>query len=320
MSKQTLPAKIAVIGELNVDGVASGLLQPPTMGSEIIAQDFQLTLGSASAIFASGVAKLGHDVTFVSKVGADEFGDFCLNALRDVGISTQNVFRDPALKTGITLSLSTRKDRALVTFLGAIASLSYEDLRMSAIKGKQHLHMTSYFLQEALRPSFPRIFQEAHSAGLTTSFDPNSDPTHSWGNDIAGVLEHTDVLFLNRTEALQLTRARNTRRALKILASQVPCAVIKLGPKGAVAARNGEFAWAPGFKVNVLDTTGAGDSFASGFISAYLNNNPLEECIRIGNACGALSTLEAGGTAGQPDTETLRQFLDDHSQKGERID
>jgi sugar/nucleoside kinase (ribokinase family) len=188
---------------------------------------------------------------------------------------------------------------------------------MPALKGKRHLHMTSYFLQEALRPSFPRIFQEAHSAGLTTSFDPNSDPTHSWGNDIARVFAHTDILFLNRNEALQLTRARNTRRALNILASQVPCAVIKLGPKGAVAARNGEFAWAPGFKVDVLDTTGAGDSFASGFISAYLKKMSLEECLRSGNACGALSTLEAGGTAGQPDTETLRRFLDDHSQSGE---
>jgi sugar/nucleoside kinase (ribokinase family) len=234
--------------------------------------------------------------------------------LRDVGISTENVFRDPASKTGVTLSLSTRKDRALVTFLGAIATLSYEDLKLSALEGKQHLHMTSYFLQVALRPSFPRIFQEAHSAGLTTSFDPNSDPTSSWGDDIAGVLAHTDILFLNRTEALQLTRARNTRRALNILASQVPCAVIKLGPKGAVASRGGEFAWAPGYRVDVLDTTGAGDSFASGFISAYLRKNSLEECLRVGNACGALSTLAPGGTTGQPDSKTLRLFVEMQSQ------
>jgi sugar/nucleoside kinase (ribokinase family) len=302
-----------VIGELNVDGVATGLLRTPKLGSEIIASDFKLTLGSASAIFACGVAKLGHQVTFISKTGADELGDFCLNKLREAGISTRNVVRDSDTKTGVTLSLSTRKDRALVTFLGAIASLEYGDLRMPALKGKRHLHMTSYFLQNALRPSFPRIFEEAHSAGLSTSFDPNSDPTHSWGDDIGGVLAHTDVLFLNRTEALQLTRARNTRTALKALAAQVPCAVIKLGPKGAVAMRGGRIASAPGFRVEAMDTTGAGDSFAAGFISAYLKNYSLEECLRVGNACGALSTLMAGGTTGQPDTKTLNRFLREQS-------
>jgi sugar/nucleoside kinase (ribokinase family) len=313
MSKEALPDTIAVIGELNVDGVATGLLQAPKLGSEIIASDFELTLGSASAIFACGVAKLGHQVAFISKTGADEFGDFCLNKLREAGISTRNILRDSGSKTGVTLSLSTRKDRALVTFLGAIASLSYEDLRMPALKGKRHLHMTSYFLQNALRPSFPRIFKEAHAAGLSTSFDPNSDPTHSWSDDIADVLAHTDVLFLNRTEALQLTRARDTRTALKSLAAQVPCAAIKLGSKGAVAVREGRTASEPGFKVEAIDTTGAGDSFAAGFISAYLKNNSLEECLRIGNACGALSTLKAGGTTSQPDTETLKRFLREHS-------
>src|SRR5215207_11530335 len=107
---------VVVIGELNVDAVATGLAQEPRLGLEIIAADFQMTLGSASAIFACGVAKLGHEVTFVSKVGRDDFGDFCLEALRANGIPTRHVLRDPAEKTGITLALSTRKDRALVTY------------------------------------------------------------------------------------------------------------------------------------------------------------------------------------------------------------
>ena len=112
---------VVVIGELNVDAVATGLAQEPKLGLEIIAEDFQLTLGSASAIFASGVAKLGHEVTFVSKVGRDDFGNFCLEALRANGVPVRHVLRDPAVKTGITLALSTRRDRALVTYLGSLA-------------------------------------------------------------------------------------------------------------------------------------------------------------------------------------------------------
>ena len=304
---------VVVIGELNVDAVATGLAQEPRLGLEIIATDFQMTLGSASAIFASGVARLGHEVTFVSKVGRDDFGDFCLEALRANGVGTRHVLRDPASKTGITLALSTRKDRALVTYLGAISSLRYEDVRTSLLKGKGHLHLTSYFLQEGLRPSFARLFREARAAGLTTSFDPNSDPTSRWGKEIWEVLAHTDIFFLNRDEALGLTRARDTRGALKALGARVPCAVIKLGPTGAVAVKDGAVANSPGFEVDSLDTTGAGDTFAAGFVSAHLEGLGLEECLRRGNACGALSTLKAGGTANQPDREALEHFLREHS-------
>jgi len=304
---------VVVIGELNVDAVATGLAQEPKLGLEIIDEDFQLTLGSASAIFASGVAKLGHELTFVSKVGRDDFGDFCLGALRANAVPVHHVQRDPAVKTGITLALSTRRDRALVTYLGAISSLRYEDVRPSLLKGRSHLHLTSYFLQEGLRPSFARLFREARAAGLTTSFDPNSDPTSSWGEGIREVLAHTDIFFLNRDEALGLTRARDTRGALKALGARVPCAVIKLGAKGAVAIRDGATASAHGFKVDALDTTGAGDTFAAGFVTAQLEGLSLEECLRRGNACGALSTLKAGGTANQPDREALERFLREHS-------
>lgn len=313
MKDRALSGGVVVIGELNVDAVATGLAQEPKLGLEIIATDFQMTLGSASAIFASGVTKLGHGVTFVSKVGRDDFGDFCLGALRANGIPVRHVLRDPSEKTGITLALSTRRDRALVTYLGAISSLRYADVRTSLLKGKSHLHLTSYFLQEGLRPSFARLFREARAAGLTTSFDPNSDPKSTWGEEIWEVVAHTDIFLLNRDEALQLTRARDTRDALKALGRRVPCAVIKLGAKGAVAVKDGAVASVPGFKVDALDTTGAGDTFAAGFVTAHLEGLSLEECLRRGNACGALSTLKAGGTTNQPGRAALERFLREHA-------
>jgi sugar/nucleoside kinase (ribokinase family) len=108
---------------------------------------------------------------------------------------------------------------------------------------------------------------------------------------------------------LQLTRARNARAALKTLSKEVRCAVIKLGARGALAVKDGEITSAPAFKVEPTDTTGAGDSFAAGFVSSYLRGLSIAECLRAGNACGALSTLQVGGTAGQPTRETLKKFL-----------
>jgi sugar/nucleoside kinase (ribokinase family) len=94
-----------------------------------------------------------------------------------------------------------------------------------------------------------------------------------------------------------------------VLGQRVPCAVIKLGARGAVAVEDGTAFTSPGFRVDALDTTGAGDSFAAGFVSAYVGGKGIEECLRVGNACGALSTRQAGGTAAQPDAGELRAFL-----------
>jgi len=310
MKKKSAGNRVIVIGELNIDAVASGLSDTPKMGVEILASDFQLTLGSASAIFACGVAKLGHEVTFIAKVGSDDFGKFCMKALREAGVSTRRVSRDEQLKTGVTISLSTREDRALVTYLGAIAAMGPEHVRRSWLKGHNHLHMTSYFLQTRMQASFPQIFRDARKLGLSTSFDPNSDPAHIWTDSIREVFAYTDLLFLNETEALQLTRASNAGAALKALGKEVSCVVVKLGARGALAIKNGEVSSVAGFKVDPADTTGAGDSFAAGFVSSYLRGRSIPECLSVGNACGALSTLQAGGTAGQPTRKTLKRFLD----------
>src|SRR5215470_4834897 len=116
--------KILVIGELNVDIVATGLHAAPEMGAEILADDCELTLGSASAIFAAGLAKLGYKVTFVSQVGRDYFGDFCLKALQNSGVATRHVARKTDEKTGVTIALSGKRDRALVTHTGTMATLT----------------------------------------------------------------------------------------------------------------------------------------------------------------------------------------------------
>src|ERR1044072_2030902 len=312
MGKRSAP-RVLVVGELNVDIVAVGLERLPVMGAEVITKNCELTLGSASAIFAVGMARLGSPVTFVSQVGRDTFGDFCLNALKREGISTTYVQRKRTEKTGVTISLSTVRDRALITYPGAIASFRVQEFDTSLIARHQHIHLTSYYLQRALQPAFPGLFKKAKAEGLTTSFDPNSDPNSSWGDGIDDVLRNTDLLFVNEREATELTGLTKKRDALKALGELVPCAVIKLGRKGAEAIHNDRVIQHSGFKVDAVDTTGAGDSFDAGFVAAYLRGAAIEDCLRQGNACGALSTQEAGGTAGQPTSRHLSQFLRDKS-------
>lgn len=304
----SVSGRILVIGELNVDLVASGLLSEPKLGQEILASGFRVTLGSASAIFACGMARLGHPVTFYSKVGPDDFGRFCLKALEQAGISTARVIQSPGSTTGVTIVLSTAYDRALVTCLGAIADFRYEEVSPVAFAGHQHLHLTSYFLQHGLRSAFITMMQQARQSGLTVSFDPNSDPAQAWGPEIWSVFAEADVVFLNEMEALQVTRQTDLRSALDVLGRRAACTVIKQGKRGATAIRGSELVHIDGFAVQAVDTTGAGDSFAAGFVHAMLLGKDLERCLLIGNAAGALSTLEPGGTGGQPDQAALARF------------
>jgi sugar/nucleoside kinase (ribokinase family) len=306
-SERVLPP-VLVIGELNVDIVLSGLVSPPILGSEVLAEGMQMVLGSASAIFASGVARLGHSVGFVGKVGDDDFGRFCRDALMNAGISTDGLLLSPK-PTGATIVLSTRDDRALVTHLGAIADLGYDDLPPDIFEGFRHLHLTSYFLQQRLRPDFLRLIRKAKTAGLTVSFDPNSDPSQRWSPEIWEVMGIADVVFVNESEAQALTSMTNTAAALSVLAERTACAVVKQGSEGATAARGTERVHVGTFRVNVVDTTGAGDSFAAGFVHGLLTKRALRECLVLANAAGALSATGIGGTAAQPDAQTLSAFL-----------
>lgn len=302
---------VLVIGELNVDIVLSGLASAPVFGGEILASEMRMVLGSASAIFANGIARLGHPTGFVSKTGSDDFGEFCRHALQRTGVSTEGILLS-SQPTGATIVLSTRKDRALVTHLGAIADLNYQDLPPNVFQGYRHLHLTSYFLQARLRPDFPRLMHEAKAAGLSLSFDPNSDPAQEWSPEIWEVMRIPDVVFVNESEAQALTGTSATQDALTMLAERTTCAVVKQGSEGATAVRGREQVHIGAFRIHPVDTTGAGDSFAAGFVHGLLTGRSLRDCLLLANATGALSTTGVGGTAAQPDAKELSTFLESH--------
>lgn len=301
------PAVLA-IGELNVDVVASGLRSAPELGRELIAPGLAVTLGSATAIFACQIRKLGHPVRFIARVGKDAFGDTCLRALKDAGIDTKGVLRG-SVGTGVTLSMSARNDRAQVTYLGAIAELCERDVPRNVFSGQKHLHLSSFELQRGLRPAFARLFRGARQHGLSTSFDPNSTLTGATRAAVLDLVQHVDLLFLNELEARELSGQRDLRRALALLARNTRGVIIKRGARGALASLDGVQGESRAFDARAIDTTGAGDSFAAGFVSAFLRGEALDECLREGNACGAASTEQLGGTTGQLDRAGLKRRL-----------
>ncbi len=291
---------LVVVGEINPDLILRGDVTPAFGQVEQTVEDATLTIGSSSAIFACGAARLGLRVAFVGKIGDDVFGRFMQQQLAERGVDVAGIVVDPTIRTGLSVILSRGVDRAILTYCGSIAALRYAEIDLRLLDQARHLHVGAYFMLDALRPDAPKLFAEAHHRGLTISLDTNYDPTERWDGGLHEVLGYVDVFLPNETELCAIAVAKDADTALERLAQRVPTIAVKRGSKGGAACQNRQIVSANALPVGVVDTTGAGDTFDAGFIYGYLNGWDLARALRLACACGSLSTRAAGGTAAQP--------------------
>lgn len=303
---------LLVIGEINPDLIVRGEDVIPAFGqAEKLVEDAALTIGSSSVIMACGAARLGLKVAFVGLVGQDEFGRFMLKAMQEHGLDTSACVVDSTVSTGLSVILSGPTDRAILTYPGTIPLLRREQIDGRLLRQARHLHVGSYFLLDKLRPDLPALFAEAKRLGLTTSLDTNWDPRDRW--QVADMLPTCDLFLPNEAEVLQITKEVDLTAGLAVLAAQIPTLAVKMGAKGGLARQGETAVTAPPLTVNVIDTTGAGDSFDAGFIYGYLHNWPLERSLQLAVACGSLSTRATGGTAAQPTLSEIEDWQSESS-------
>jgi sugar/nucleoside kinase (ribokinase family) len=301
---------ILAVGDLCADLILSGDVTPAFGQAEKLVDTATLTIGGSTTIFACGAARLGLRVAFAGVAGDDEFGAFMRRALTARGVDMAGLTADPSLQTGISVHLARGFDRAILTYSGTVSRLRFDHLDLALIPRARHLHLGAYFLLDSLQADVPRLFDLAHAAGLTTSLDTNFDPSEQWNGVLWDVLTRTDVFLPNETEACAITGADDPLAALAILAQRVPTVALKRGSAGSSAQRGGESMHAPALLVDAVDTTGAGDSFDGGFLYGVLQDWSLQDCLRLANACGALSTRCRGGTDGQPTLAEAATYAD----------
>ncbi|MGH9743386.1 MAG: carbohydrate kinase family protein [Candidatus Acidiferrum sp.] len=300
---------ISVVGELNLDLILYSLPGHFEPDREYLASNLSLTLGSSSAIFAHNFALLGNRVGFHSAVGDDPLGRLCLERLAESGVNVSAVRNLRAKQTGLSVILPQPGKRFILTYPGIMAEMRFEDLDLARVLDARHLHLSSYFLQRALRPRVPYLFRLAKEAGLSTSMDTNDDPDDRWERDVLEVLPWLDVLLPNEYEACRLARTDDSMMALDFLATRVPLVVMKRGEKGALARRGPKILEALPPRVAAVDTIGAGDSFDAGFLHQFIRGAKIEECLRYGNLTGAFSTTRSGGTEAFRETKHRESFL-----------
>ena len=300
---------ILAAGEINPDLVLTGDVIPAFGQAEQLVNSASFSIGSSSAIFACGAARLGLKLGFIGICGDDLFGHFMLDEMAHRQVDTTPVIVDPSVQTGMSVILSAPTDRSILTHVGSMDRLRADQVTDELLARSRHLHVASYFLQTALQPGLPDLFRRAHALGLSTSLDPNWDPSGKWSG-FDELLPFVDVFLPNRNEAQALSGSPGIEQALALLAQKCPWVGIKLGAEGAIAGSGSETSICPAFNVEVVDTTGAGDSFDGGFLYGFLNGWSLERSLKLGVACGSLSTRKSGGTTAQATLDEALQFVD----------
>ena len=307
---QNKPFDLVIVGEINVDLILKGNVVPSFGQIEQIVDEANIVMGSSAVIFACGIEKLGLRTAFIGKVGDDLFGHFMIQSMQDRGIDTTGVVVDPAIQTGLSVILANSGDRAILTFPGSIPELYLSDINDSLISKGSHLHLSSYFLLDRLRPDITILFKKAKEMGLTISLDTNYDPRENWDDGLKESLPLVDVFLPNETEAKAISREKSLAKAIDKLAKAVPTLAIKLGEAGAVSKwKDSPTIQHAAIPVDIADTVGAGDSFDAGFIYGFLKGWSPDRTLKLAVTCGTLSTQKLGGTAGQPSLKEALEFM-----------
>lgn len=302
--------KSLFVGDINVDVIMGGMQTPPTADREVVCNTFDVTLGSAAVIAAAAYTRLGGRAAFAGLAGRDDYGDFMLRSMKDIGIDTRLVRRTSRARTGVTVNLIHGRQRTQVTYPGTIAAFDGADITVASLRRFRHIHFAGPYQQTKLRPHIARLLMTARQMGLTTSLDPQWDMTGKW--DLMDEwLPLLSFFFPNRDEVLSITGAGSLKAGCRALAARTACPVIKAGRDGAMIWQNGKAVTLPTPDVNVVDTTGAGDSFDAGFLYAMLDRRMgLRESVEFANAVAARSCMFVGGVNARSTYEDVMRLME----------
>ncbi len=300
--------KILVLGNSNMDFV----LRIPRFhqsGETMLAENLSIFFGGKGANQAITAKRLGGDVDFVTKVGNDHYGKSYRRHLTKDGLNRKLILEDEKLPTGTAvIELTPRGENRIISFLGANGSLSIKDLK----RLERYWRGVDVFVTqlEVPLPSVERGLGTAKEQGAITLLNP-SPPTRLPRR----ILSLVDFIVPNEWEAQSLTGikwkgGREIRKmAERLLDRGVKNVVVTLGSKGLFFKNRGDEFWMKAFKVNVVDTTAAGDAFLGALACGLSEDKPIQEALRFANAAGALATTKLGAQPSLPFRKEVEVFL-----------
>lgn len=300
---------VYVYGDINIDLVIPGIDQLPLPGQEDVVDTMNTYVGGGAALFTLGLGKLGLMTVFQATVGDDCYGQFIRDEFKNKNVDSTLLSTSESNKTGISISFTNKMDRSFLTYRGTNKEIDLSKVNLDKVKESRHIHLTGYMGSKNHHQFLELMQKVKENQGTTISFDVGWDDTGEWYQEIYELFPYVDILFMNETEAIHYSRKASAEEGIRDFAQTCGMVVAKLGNQGAMAIHKGNTYKAKGYKVEVVDPTGAGDSFNAGFIYGFLNKKTIEDCLKCGNGCGALSVTALGGNTGFPIEHELIQFM-----------
>lgn len=276
-------------------------------------------LAGAETNVATGLSRLGHKTGFVTKLGDDSFGRFISKAMAAEGIDIRNIKFSSDRRTGLYLKGKTDVGDPDIEYFragSAASQMTLDDYDEVYFKQAKLLHFTSIFasLSESNREFTYHVTKRMREMGKTVTFDPNIR-LDLWENKevmvetINKLSENSDVFIPGYTEAQMLSGQDSYEDVAKFYLDKGVKLVVLTEADGAYYATKNESGFVSGYKVDVVDTVGAGDAFSVGLISALLEDKSLAEAVLRANATGGRQVTFAGDNDGLPTPEELEQFM-----------
>jgi len=286
-------SRVLVVGDL-VDDISVRVLDDVTEGSDTTAE-IRLRPGGSAGNVAAWLGHLGVDTVFCGRVGADAV-DRHSRALAEHGVEA-NVAGDPGTTATIVLQLDREGERTMFVDRGANRGLVSEDIPAEAWRDVTWLHLTGYtFFDPATRPVAVELLAEARRRGARVSVDPSSVAflRAAGGERFLGWIDGADVIVPNLDEARVLVGSTGPQIDLDVLAARFPHVVVTLGSMGAAYLGGTDRAQVTAPRIDVVDTTGAGDAFAAGFLTRWTHGSTPEQALDAGRAAAEQCVAQLG--------------------------
>ncbi len=306
-------ADVICLGLACADVMARPVESFPPRGKLELIPTLEIHLGGLAAVAAAVIAKLGGSVAFMGKLGTDGFGDYCAGALENCGVDLRYLQRTTSEGTPATVVLvSNDGERTFLHHSGCSRTLRESDINTEKFHGAKHVHWGGPAVTPGLDgPPISRILEKAKSIGLTTSVDTCYDGLDVWYPRIETALPFLDVVMSSLEEARMYTGKKEPEAIADFYLDRGPdIAVIKLGDGGMFVKSTIERMRVPAHRVDVVDTTGAGDAACGAFVYGYTQGWELHKSVQLANAVGALTVQAMGGSEGVKSLDDTLAFID----------
>lgn len=259
------------------------------------------------------LALLEKRTALLGALGNDGIGRLVRGDIASMGVNTENVHMKDGVQTSVSIVMvNSEGDRTFVCTRGNNLTLCAQDLDDTLIGETRHINLSSLFAHPLLeKEGGPEFFEKAKNAGVTISADVGHDNYNTGFSGVAHLLQYIDIFMPSYTEAKYMSGETDPKTMAQFFTDRTgeKTIVIKLGSEGCYVYHKGRGCTVPAFRVDAVDTAGAGDNFVAGFLSAYLDGLLIRDCARFACAAAAISVQYLGATSPNTTLDNIQKLM-----------